>query len=83
LSEGAITDYVRYHRLKNCSTGKRADSAKLLREINYAKPQYKFYAKAEKLLALAETPGPRVMTPGEKRLCPGSGRRLWRRFLEP
>lgn len=72
LSEGAITDYVRYHTAqKLLEQGKRADSAKLLREINYAKPQYKFYAKAEKLLALAETPGPRVMTPGGETPLPG------------
>lgn len=70
LSAGAITDYLHYHTAQGLiEQGKRAEAAKLLREINYAKPQYKFYAKAEKLLALAETPGPRIITPeGEKPL---------------
>jgi ABC-type branched-subunit amino acid transport system substrate-binding protein len=57
LAEGAIADFVRYRAAEDLARqNRRAEAAKLLREMNFAKRPYKFYEKAEALLQTVESP---------------------------
>ncbi len=66
LPDGPIADFTRYRAAQDLlAQGRRADAAKLLREIDYSKRRYKFYDKAEKLLDIADAPAPPGATPGQ------------------
>ncbi|NLH48931.1 MAG: ABC transporter substrate-binding protein [Myxococcales bacterium] len=61
MADGTVVDFTRYRAAQYLvKENRRADAAKLLRQINFAKPQYKFYEKAEQLLQTAEAPAPRT-----------------------
>ena len=58
MTEGPITDFVRFHVAEDLAQQNRpVESRRLLRDMDFTKRQYKFYDKAEKLLESLDTPG--------------------------